>query len=75
MDWQHSIWNYHKLALVVSLLIFILLSPPIFNFFKRSTTSMFWVAFVIALIVWSFVFLILHIYTDKYKKHQIVEYD
>ncbi len=71
MEWQHSIWNYHKIALIISLFVFIMLSPPIFTFFRKSTNSMFWVALVIALITWSFIFIVLHIYMDKYKTNQV----
>ena len=67
MTWDMSLWNYHKLALLTSLFIFILLSPPIFTYIQRGTNSQFWVAFVIALLMWSFVFIMLHVYSSKNK--------
>jgi len=73
MQWQYSLYNYHKLALIVSILVFILLSPPIFKFFQRNTSSMFFVALIIALIVWSFTFIILHILTYKYNSIAAVD--
>ena len=68
MQWTYSIYNFHKLALLVSLLVFILIYTPVFTFFQRNTNSRFFVALVIALIVWSFTFLILHELSNKNKK-------
>ncbi len=65
MQWQVSIWNYHKLALLTSLWVFILLTPPIYGFISKSVKNQMWVAFVMALLVWSFVFIILHTYSGK----------
>jgi hypothetical protein len=59
MQWEVSIWNYHKLALLTSLWVFILLSTPVYNFLRRNVCSQMWLAFVVALLVWSFVFIIL----------------
>ena len=67
MQWEVSIWNYHKLALLTSLWVFILLSTPVYNFLRRNVCSQMWLAFVVALLVWSFVFIILHIYSNKNK--------
>jgi hypothetical protein len=67
MTWDMSLWNYHKLALLSAIFIFILISPPIYPFLKNHTTSQYWVAFIIALIVWSFIFMMLHVYSSKNK--------
>jgi len=75
MDWEHSIWNYHKIALIIGLLIFILLTPPFMKFFVSHTKNGYWVAFVIALIIWSFVFIILKIYGSVNKRNQLIDYD
>lgn len=67
MTWDMSIWNYHKLALLTSLFVFILLSPPVITFLHKSTQSQYWLAFIIALLVWSFIFIMLHVYSSKNK--------
>jgi uncharacterized membrane protein YhaH (DUF805 family) len=67
MTWDMSIWNYHKLALLSALFVFILLSPPVITFFQRSVKSQYWFAFVIALLIWSFIFIMLHVYSSKNK--------
>lgn len=66
MQWEVSLWNYHKLAILVSIWVFILLTPTVYNFLRRNTRNQFWLAFVIALLVWSFVFIILHVYSGTY---------
>lgn len=68
MQWTYSIYNFHKLALLVSLLVFILIYTPVFTFFQRNTSSRFFVALIIALIVWSFTFIILHSFSIKNRK-------
>lgn len=65
MEWQVSLWNYHKLAIIVSLWVFILVSPPVYKFLYSNVTSQIWLAVVIALLVWSFVFIILHTFAGK----------
>ncbi len=65
MTWDMSLWNYHKLALITSIFVFILLSPPVFMYIQRATMSQYWVAFFIALIIWSFIFIMLHAYSSK----------
>lgn len=67
MTWDMSLWNYHKMALITSLFVFILLSPPIFTYIQRSTASQYWVALFISLIIWSFIFIMLHTYSSKNK--------
>jgi hypothetical protein len=67
MQWQTSIWNYHKLALIVSLWVFILVSPPVYRFLQSNVVNGIWLAFVIALLVWIFVFIILHTFSGKSK--------
>jgi hypothetical protein len=67
MEWEVSIWNYHKLALIVSLWVFILVSPPVYKFLLVNSSSQIWVSIVIALLVWSFVFIILHTFSGKSK--------
>jgi len=67
MQWQTSIWNYHKLALIVSLWVFILVSPPVYRFLQSNVTNGLWLAFVIAMLVWIFVFIILHTFSGKSK--------
>ena len=65
MKWQASLWNYHKIGLIVSLFTFIILIPPISTFIRVNTMNVYWFAFVIALLVWSFIFIILHILDGK----------
>ena len=67
MEWEVSIWNYHKLALIVSLWVFILVSPPVYKFLASNVRSQIWTSIVIALLVWSFVFIILHTFSGKNK--------
>jgi hypothetical protein len=67
MEWEVSIWNYHKLALIVSLWVFILVSPPVYKFISSNMRTPIWTAIVIALLVWSFVFIILHTFSGKSK--------
>lgn len=67
MEWDTSIWNYHKLALIVGLWVFILVSPPVYRFLYSNVNSGMWLAFVIALLVWIFVFIILHTFSGKSK--------
>jgi hypothetical protein len=67
MSWDMSLWNFHKLALLTSLFTFILISPPIYTYIQRGTTSQYWLAFVIALLMWSFIFIMLHVYSSKNK--------
>ncbi len=67
MEWEVSIWNYHKLALIVSLWVFILVSPPVYKFLASNVRNQIWTAIVIALLVWSFVFIILHTFSGKSK--------
>jgi hypothetical protein len=65
MRWESITWNYHKLGLVIALFVFILLIPPVYTFLQKSTVNGYWSAFVVALLVWSFVFIMLHIYTGR----------
>ena len=67
MTWDMSLWNYHKLALLSALFVFILLCTPIFNYLQRNTRSQYWVALIIALLVWSYIFIMLHVYSSKNK--------
>lgn len=53
------------MGLLVALFVFILLSPPIITFIQKGTDSWFWFAFVNGLIVWSFVFIMLHTYAGQ----------
>jgi len=73
MKWDMSLWNYHKLALLTSLFVFILLCPPVYTYFQRGTSSQLWLAFLIALLVWSFIFIMLHVYSGKSKFSQSVD--
>jgi hypothetical protein len=70
MTWDMSLWNYHKLSLITGLFIFILLSPPIFNFIQRGTMNQYWTAFFIFLVMWSFMFIMLHVYSSKNKMNR-----
>jgi len=70
MSWDMSLWNYHKLSLITGLFVFILLSPPVFFYIQNNTRSQLWTAFVIALIIWSFIFIMLHVYSTKNKHNQ-----
>jgi hypothetical protein len=65
MQWENSIWNYHKLALLTSIWVFILLSPPVFAFIRKSVTSQIWFALTVGMLVWIFVFIILHTYSSN----------
>jgi len=67
MAWDMSLWNYHKLAIITSLFVLILLFPPIFPYIQKHTKSQRWTALVIALIIWSFIFIMLHVYSSKTK--------
>jgi hypothetical protein len=51
--------------LIVSLFVFIILIPPISTFIRNNTVNVYWFAFVIALLVWSFIFIMLHVLDGK----------
>lgn len=65
MKWEVSLWNYHKIGLIVALFVFILLCPPILPYVQRNTRSWFFTALFYALVVWSFLFIMLHVYSSK----------
>jgi hypothetical protein len=70
MYWDMSLWNYHKLSLMTAIFIFILLYPPVLSYIQRGTNSAIWTAIVIALLMWSFIFIMLHFYSSKNKHTQ-----
>ncbi len=67
MSWDMSLWNYHKLSLITAIFTFILLYPPVLLYIQRGTNSQIWTAIVIALLMWSFIFIMLHVYSSKNK--------
>jgi hypothetical protein len=73
MFWENSIWNYHKLGLLVAFFVFFLVSPPIYRFISRYNYNSWMVAITIGILTWGFVFLILHGYTSKRDNNSIVE--
>jgi hypothetical protein len=75
MYWENEIWNYHRIGIFVAVFVFILVSPPVLKLIDKYTYNGYWIAFVIALLVWSFTFLFLHIYTAKGANDIIDDYD
>ena len=67
MTWDMSLWNYHKLALLTAIFTFILLSAPVYSYLQKNTASQNWVALIVALLIWSFIFIMLHVYSSKNK--------
>lgn len=72
MNWENSIWNYHKLGLIIAFFVFFLVCPPIWNFINRYNYSPWWAAVTVAILTWGFTFLIIHGYTNKKDNHEII---
>ncbi len=68
-----SLWNYHKLSLITAIFTFILLYPSVLGYIQRGTNSQIWTAIVIALIMWSFIFIMLHVYSSKNRQNQSLD--
>ena len=75
MNWQNSLWNYHKLGLFVAFLVFFLVSPPVYKFINRYNYSAWWTAFTIGILTWGIVFLMLHAYAGKRDNHEVIQSD
>jgi O-antigen/teichoic acid export membrane protein len=72
MKWENSLWNYHKLGLIIAFFVFFLVSPPIYKFILRYNYSAWWAAFTIGILTWGFVFLILHGYTSRKDNNEVI---
>jgi hypothetical protein len=75
MYWENEIWNYHLIGIFIGVFVFILVSPPLLKLIQKYTYNGYWVAFVIALLVWSFSFLFLHYYTIKGDNEMVEDYN
>lgn len=73
MFWENSVWNYHKLGLLVAFFVFFLVSPPVYKFILKYNYNSWMAAITIGILTWGFVFLILHGYTSKRDNNSIVE--
>lgn len=73
MHWENSIWNYHKLGLIVAFFVFFLVSPPIYKFILKYNYNSWMTAITIGILTWGFVFLILHGYTSKRDNNSVIE--
>jgi hypothetical protein len=72
MKWENSLWNYHKLGLIVAFFVFLLVSPPIYNFISKYNYNNWMVSITIGILTWGFVFLILHGYTNKPDDNEVI---
>ena len=75
MKWENSLWNYHKLGILMAIFVFLLVSPPIYKFILKYNYSQWWAAITIAILVWGFTFLILHGYTSKRANNEVIQSD
>lgn len=75
MFWQNSLWNYHKLGLIIAFIVFFLVSPPILKFIYRYNYSGWWAAFTIGILTWGFAFLILHGFSSKRDNNEVIQGD
>jgi len=72
MNWENSIWNYHKLGLIIAFFVFFLVSPPIWTFINKYNYSPWWAAITVGILTWGFTFLVIHGYTNKKDNHEII---
>lgn len=72
MKWENSLWNFHKLGLIVAFFVFLLVSPPIYNFISRYNYNNWMVSITIGILTWGFVFLILHGYASKPDDNEVI---